>query len=407
MMRRIAPILLLFALLAACSQAPAPTTPLRVIGLSPAAGAADVPLDASVVVAFDGDVDETLLHDGVLALQAGSASVPGSLAYDDAANTLRFSPDTLLQAATTYSVVLSSDVRSPDGGELQLSSDWSFTTVAAEPAEPTDPDEPADPGDDPARDADEDGLPDVDDPDATNSDTDGDGLLDGEDPNPTNPDTDGDGLLDGEDPNPTNPDTDGDGLLDGEDPNPTNPDTDGDGLLDGEDPNPTNPDTDGDGLLDGEDPNPTNPDTDGDGLVDGEDPDPLDPDVDNDGIPDGEDVDVDVPGVVSVSPAPWSTAARSTDVRVRFDEPIDPATFDPGTIRVYSGFLPGLFEIWIGGSGIDGTFAYDEATQEAVFTPAAPLRADEWHWVVLDLNVADLAGNVFAGEGVWLFATDR
>jgi len=336
MMRRIAPILLLFALLAACSQAPAPTTPLRVIGLSPAAGAADVPLDASVVVAFDGDVDETLLHDGVLALQAGSAAVPGSLAYDDAANTLRFSPDTLLQAATTYSVVLSSDVRSPDGGELQLSSDWSFTTVAAEPAEPTDPDEPADPGDDPARDADEDGLPDVDDPDATN------------------------------------------------------------------------PDTDGDGLLDGEDPNPTNPDTDGDGLLDGEDPDPTNPDVDRDGVPDGEDVDVDVPGVVSVSPAPWSTAARSTDIRVRFDEPIDPATFDPGTIRVYSGFLSGLFEVFFfGGPGIDGTFAYDEVTQEAVFTPAAPLKADEWHWVVLDLDVADLAGNVFAGEGVWLFATDR
>src|SRR6056297_264468 len=149
MMRRIAPILLLFALLAACSQAPAPTTPLRVIGLSPAAGAADIPLDTTVVVAFDGDVDETLLHDGVLALQAGSAAVRGSLAYDDAANTLRFSPDTLLQAATTYSVVLSSDVRSADGGELQLSSDWSFTTVAAEPAEPVD---------DATGDADEDGL---------------------------------------------------------------------------------------------------------------------------------------------------------------------------------------------------------------------------------------------------------
>src|SRR6056297_503617 len=322
MMRRIAPILLLFALLAACSQAPAPTTPLRVIGLSPAAGAADVPLDASVVVAFDGDVDETLLHDGVLALQAGSAAVLGSLAYDDAANTLRFSPDTLLQAATTYSVVLSSDVRSADGGELQLSSDWSFTTVAAEPAEPTDPDEPADPVDDPARDADEDGLPDVDDPDATN------------------------------------------------------PDTDGDGLLDGEDPNPTNPDTDGDGLLDGEDPNPTNSDTDGDGLLDGEDPDPTNPDVDGDGVPDGEDVDVDVPGVASVSPVPWSTAERDTDIRIRFDKPIDTATFDPGTIRVYSGFLNGFVEILFGGDGIDGTFTYDEVTQEAVFTPATPLKAD-------------------------------
>lgn len=314
MMRRLVPVLLFFALLAACSQAPAPTTPLRVIGLSPAAGAADVPLDASVTVRFDGDVDEALLHDGVLALQTGSDAVSGSLTYDDDAHTLRFSPGTLLQAATTYSVVLSSDVRSADGGDLQLSSDWSFTTVVAEPADPADPAEPAD---DATGDADEDGLPDGDDPDSTN------------------------------------------------------------------------------------------PDTDGDGLLDGEDPDPLDPDVDGDGIPDGEDVDVDVPGVLSVSPAPWSAAGRSTDIRVRFDEPIDPATFDTGTIRVYSGFLPGLVEIWLGGSGIDGTFAYDEATQEAVFTPTGPLKAGEWHWVVLDLNVADLAGNVFAGEGTWLFATER
>ncbi|MDZ7707494.1 MAG: Ig-like domain-containing protein [Trueperaceae bacterium] len=160
-MRRLAPLLLLFALLAACSQAPAPTTPLRVVGLSPVAGAADVPLDTSVTVRFDGDVDEALLHDGVLALQAGSTAVAGALSYDADARTLTFSPGTLLQAATTYSVVLSSDVRSADGGELQLSSDWSFTTVATQTADPVD---------DATRDTDGDGLPDVDDPDPNDSD---------------------------------------------------------------------------------------------------------------------------------------------------------------------------------------------------------------------------------------------
>lgn len=324
-MRRLAPALLLFALLAACSQAPAPTTPLRVIGLDPAAGAADVPLDASVTVRFDGDVDDALLHDGVLALQAGTATVDGELAYDHDARTLTFRPDALLQAETTYAVVLSSDVRSADGGELKLSSDWRFTTVPAEPAGPVD-DEIAD-------------------------------------PDPTSPDSEGDG-----------------------------PDGEGEG----------------EGPTDGDDPDETSPDTDGDGIPDDEDPAPNDPDVNRNGIPDGDEVDVDVPGVLSVSPAPWSIAQRGTDVRVRFDEPIDPATLQSGTIRVYSGFLSGLIEVfYLGGPGIDGTLTYDDATHEAVFTPVTPLAADEWHWVVLDLNVADLAGNVLAGEGVWLFATER
>jgi hypothetical protein len=352
--------------------------------MEPADGATGVPLDARVAVTFDGPVDDAELGDAAIVLRAGGDVVQGALSYHDATRTLRFDPETLLSPETTYAVELASDVRSVEGASLLAPAAWSFTTVAIEP-DPVDETPPSD---------------------TPTPDSDGDGLPDDVDPDPTNPDTDGDGLPDGVDPDPTNPDMDGDGLPDGSDPDPTNPDTDGDGLPDGADPDPTNPDTDGDGLPDGDDPDPTNPDTDGDGLPDGDDPDPTDPDVDRDGVPDGEDVDVDVPGVVSVSPAPWSTADRGTDVRVLFDEPIDPATFDPGTIRVYKGFLSGLIEVfWLSGPGIDGTFHYDDATQEAVFTPAAPLAPDESYWVVLDLDVADEAGNVLQGEGVWLFAT--
>lgn len=316
MMRRVIPLLALFALLAACSQAPAPSVPLRAVAFEPADGAADVPLDASVTVTFDGDLDDAALDEAAFALRSGGEVVTGSLSYSDATRTLRFDPDGQLSPETTYAVEIGGGVRSVEGAELRTSTGWSFTTVTSEGG-------------------------------------------------------------------------DGEGPSDG---------TTGD--------DEQAPDSDGDGLPDDVDPDPNDPDMDDDGLLDGEDPDPLDPDVDGDGMPDGDKVSVDVPGVGSVSPAPWSRAARDGEIRVPFDAPIDPETFDPGTIRVYKGYQSGYAQAFIAGiDGIDGTFHYDAATQEALFTPAEPLTPDKWYWVVLELDVVDEAGNVLQGEDAWLFKT--
>jgi hypothetical protein len=364
MTRRILLLLLPFVLLAACSQAPVPPEPMSVVSIDPAPGASDVALDAEVRVTFDDVTDAALVEEVSLLLRAAGETVAGTLTYDADARTLRFDPDGLLSAATTYEVELASDLAPLEMVALSGAGAWTFATVAVE--------------DDAT---DEDGAP---------------------------TDSDGDGLDDGVDPDPTNPDTDGDGLEDGVDPDPTNPDTDGDGLNDGVDPDPTNPDTDGDGLEDGVDPDPTNPDTDGDGLNDGVDPDPTDPngDTDGDGIPDAEDTDIDVPNVVSATPGPWTSVDPDSDIRIRFDVAIDPASLDGARIRVYRGLIGGLIGIGFGLDGIDGTVSYDAATQELVFTPDAPMAAGTWYWVHLDVDLLDEAGDAIEGEDVWLFRTD-
>lgn len=128
-------------------------------------------------------------------------------------------------------------------------------------------------------DADNDGLPDADDPNDTNVDTDGDGIPDGADV-----DVNGDGIAD------NGTDSDGDGINDASDVDQIGGgDSDGDGISDLVDTIDNSVDSDGDGLPDDIDPNDSNTDTDGDGIPDG-----ADVDVDGDGIPDnGTDSDGD------------------------------------------------------------------------------------------------------------------
>lgn len=300
--RRILLLLAPFVLLAACSQAPAPQQALAVVAVEPAAGAADVALDATVTVTFADPADADAIGEVELVLRSDAGAVAGSLSYDAGARILRFDPDGMLTAGTTYDVELSNDVAPIDVAALDDASGWTFSTVAADA-----------------------GAPDG-----------------GETP--------------------------------------------GDGDEGGE------PDTDGDGLDDSVDPNPTDPDG----------------DIDEDGIPDAEDTEIEVPSVVSANPGPWTTADPEGDVRIRFDAPIDPASLDGDTIRVFEGLLGGLFEIWFGwGDGIDGTISYDEATMELVFTPDGPMKPGTWHWVHLDADLLDLDGDAIVGDDVWLFRTSE
>ncbi len=297
--RRILLLLAPFVLLAACSQAPAPQQALSVVAVEPAAGTADVALDATVAVTFADPADGDAIADVELVLRAADGVVAGTLSYDADARTLVFDPDGVLSAATTYQVELSSGLAPIDVAGQSDASGWSFVTVA-------DPGAASDPGDEPA---------------------------------------------------------------DG-----------GEGPID----------SDGDGLVDAVDPDPTNPDT----------------EIDEDGIPDAEDTEIEVPSVVGANPGPWTTADPDGDVRIRFDAPIDPASLDGDTVRVFEGLLGGLFEIWFGwGDAIDGTVSYDEATMELVFTPDAPLQPGTWHWVFLTVDLLDLDGDAIVGEDVWLFLT--
>lgn len=159
-------------------------------------------------------------------------------------------------------------------------------------------------------DADNDGLPDVDDPDDNNPDTDGDGIPDGADV-----DVDGDGVPD------NGTDSDFDGINDASDVNQVGGgDSDGDGIADSVDTIDNLADADGDGLPDDLDPNDSNTDTDGDGIPDG-----ADVDVNGDGIPDNG-VDSDGDGInnyADVNSHPGGTDTDGDGVIDAYDMDID------------------------------------------------------------------------------------
>ncbi|MFT6233445.1 MAG: hypothetical protein ACJAZO_003965 [Myxococcota bacterium] len=200
-------------------------------------------------------------------------------------------------------------------------------------------------------------LPDFDDdgdPDVTDPDDDNDGVTDEDEAtngtNPMDTDTDDDGVPDGvevaNNSDGTLPDTDDDGLTDAqeieEQTNPRNPDTDGDGITDGDEVNTgTDPlvaeDGDDDGLPDHVEAdlgtNPEVADTDGDGITDGDEvntgTDPLvAEDGDDDGLPDHVEADLGTNPEVADTDGDGITDGDEVNTGTDPLDPLDPNDAD-------------------------------------------------------------------------------
>lgn len=99
--------------------------PLAAIGQWPVDGATDVPTASSVSARFSADVVPSSVSLTV-SDQLG-ASVAGSVVYEAATRTVRFTPTTALPTATLLTVVV--DATAVSGGALATGGSWSFTTV--------------------------------------------------------------------------------------------------------------------------------------------------------------------------------------------------------------------------------------------------------------------------------------
>lgn len=73
----------------------------------------------------------------------------------------------------------------------------------------------------------------------------------------------------------------------------------------------------------------------------------------------------------------------ATQVRITFNEPIDPTTLTASNFNIYASRT--------GGAKPAGSISYDAATNTATFTPQAPLAAATWYGVFL-INVRDATG---------------
>jgi methionine-rich copper-binding protein CopC len=103
------------------------------------------------------------------------------------------------------------------------------------------------------------------------------------------------------------------------------------------------------------------------------------------------------PVVVTTNPADTATAvAIDQSINATFDEPIDPATLTTDSFTVAA---PGPV-------AVTGTVSLDATDTIATFVPDANLPANTILTATLTTTVADLAGNLLAADFVWTFTTD-
>ena len=110
---------------------------MKVLGLSPRAGATNVALDAPIIITFDAAMDpESFTAERVRTAPA----VTLQLAWDDARRALTARPEGGWAEATTYTLTLDAALRASDGRTLGAPFGAVFTTVTQAPP-PTTPDE--------------------------------------------------------------------------------------------------------------------------------------------------------------------------------------------------------------------------------------------------------------------------
>ena len=104
------------------------TTPPTVTGRTPADGAIGVAVSSVVSATFSESVQQSTIS---LTVTAGTTTVNGSLAYDDATRTATYTPSANLAGTTTYTVKLTG-VRDTAGNQMVPDPvSWTFTTGSA------------------------------------------------------------------------------------------------------------------------------------------------------------------------------------------------------------------------------------------------------------------------------------
>ena len=108
-------------------------------------------------------------------------------------------------------------------------------------------------------------------------------------------------------------------------------------------------------------------------------------------------LDADPPRSVDFTPARNATDIDPTSqVRVRFNEPIDPETLTSANFTIYASRS--------GGGKVSGAISYDAPTNTAIFTPQAPLAGNTWYGVLLT-DVRDLTGTLMEDRLNYEFKT--
>lgn len=103
-----------------------PSTTPSVTAKSPAANASNVPLNKVISVTFNLAMDASTINSSTFTLKQGTINISGTVAYQG--TTATFTPTSLLTAGTTYSVSITTGMKSTAGNALAANDSWVFTT---------------------------------------------------------------------------------------------------------------------------------------------------------------------------------------------------------------------------------------------------------------------------------------
>lgn len=117
--------------------------PPQVVRITPARGKTDVPLNANIVVIFSEPIDGRTLDTSTLRLLRDGAAVAGTVRPTAGSGLgAEFVPETPLEPATTYQLVLGDGITDLSGEALEVPAASAFTTAAASET-PLPPGQPA------------------------------------------------------------------------------------------------------------------------------------------------------------------------------------------------------------------------------------------------------------------------
>jgi len=101
----------------------------EVTATTPTSGAGEVAPTIVPTATFSMDMNPATLTAASFLLSAGEIGVPGSVSYDAATDTASFTPDGVLDPATTYTAKVTTAAANAAGAALAADYDWTFTTA--------------------------------------------------------------------------------------------------------------------------------------------------------------------------------------------------------------------------------------------------------------------------------------
>jgi len=113
------------------------TVPPTVTAVSPADGATGVSASTKVTATFSEDMDKTTITASNFTLTTDSASVGGTVTYDEATRIATFTPSAKLAYKTKYKARILTGVKDLFGNALAQEKVWEFETAAQPPSAPT------------------------------------------------------------------------------------------------------------------------------------------------------------------------------------------------------------------------------------------------------------------------------